>query len=94
MVHHILFEAGSVENVRLITLQLYDALLILKSLHADSTVEPLLEHKGAKGHWSELLESIWPPYAASIKATYIAKGYQGCKDVNGESKQEQNATDS
>ena len=82
------------ENVRLITLQLYDALLILKSLHADSTVEPLLEHKGAKGHRSELLESIWPSYTTSIKATNITKGYQGAKDVNGKSKQEQNATDS
>ncbi len=76
------------------TWQLYDALFVFESLHADATVQPLLEDQWAKSDSFKLFKSLWASDATTIKTTYIAKGYQSEKEINGERKKEKNAADS
>ena len=64
-----LLEAVLVENVRVVTLQLHNALFALEPLHADAAVEPLLKDQVAKRNLSELLEGPGPVDAAAVDAT-------------------------
>ena len=72
MVGDPLFKAILMKNVRVIACQLHYPRLILKPLHADAAVEPLLEDKITERDLPKLLESLWSINTTSIDTTNIA----------------------
>ena len=79
MVEDPLFEAISMKHVPLVAPKLHNPLLILKTFHADATVEALLKDDVTECYSAKLFVRVRAPNTTSIETADAAKGQQRTK---------------